>query len=119
MYRLYGFAIRVPYAPPETDNFRVVRFFVLYPGRKFVVLISSTLRGYDNRLCVQARSLSSYPHLAKASSQIFFNAQPYRLYGFAIRVPYLSYYPYYPYRPYLTIFTVGVVIIWRNALSLH
>ena len=43
----------------------------------------------------------------------------YRLYGFAIRVPYLSYYPYYPYRPHLTIFTVGVVIIWRNALSLH
>ena len=126
-------------------TFELSVFFVLCPGRKFVVLISSTLRGYVNRLCVQARSLSSYPHLAKASSQIFFNAPPYRLYvtiepilewfiarafalrffimyrlyGFAIRVPYLSYYPYYPYRPHLTIFTVGVVIIWRNALSLH
>ena len=22
--------IRVPYAPPETDNFRVIRFFVLF-----------------------------------------------------------------------------------------
>ena len=66
MYRLYGFAIRVPYAPPETDNFRVVRFFCFVFKSKICVLIASTLCGYDVRLCVQARSLSPYPHLAKA-----------------------------------------------------
>ena len=59
-------AIRVPYAPPETDNFRVVRFFCFVALAKICVLIASTLCGYAVRLCVQARSLSPHPHLAKA-----------------------------------------------------
>ena len=57
-------------------TFELSVFFCFVPRAKFVALISSTLRGYGNRLCVQARSLLSYPHLAKASPQIFLNAHP-------------------------------------------